>query len=176
MNILKVDSLAAFSSEGYGRVPIDGARGLLRLLCFDSEQSVALHRHPKADEYFYVVQGKGKLTVGNEEAEVGPGSIVRVPAGVLHRWQNGPQRLILFSVLVPPSSYELGDEATRGLWSDNIPQNAMRCKCGREVFLLSTAQQWRRDDWIVTDKYCCSSCGTMYISENDKTWQIPIKQ
>ncbi len=113
MNVLKVDSLAAFSSEGYRRVPIDGARGLLRLLCFDSEQSVARHSHPKVDEYFYVVQGKGKLTVGKEEAEVGTGSIVRVPAGVLHRWQNGPQRLILFSVLVPPSSYELGDEATR---------------------------------------------------------------
>jgi ribosomal protein S27AE len=49
-------------------------------------------------------------------------------------------------------------------------------KCGREAFLLSTAQQWRRENWVVTDKLYCSSCATVYIAENDKIWQVPIGQ
>jgi len=53
----------------------------------------------------------------------------------------------------------------------------MRCnKCGREAFLLSTAQTWRREDWLVTEKFYCSSCGTMYVSENGEIWQIPVKE
>jgi ribosomal protein S27AE len=58
-----------------------------------------------------------------------------------------------------------------------IAENNMRCsKCGREAFLLSTAQKWRLDNWLVTERFYCSSCGTMYVSENGEIWQIPVKQ
>gem|GEM_PF-2017967 len=53
----------------------------------------------------------------------------------------------------------------------------MRCStCGREAFLLSTAQQWRRDDWVYTEKFYCSSCGTMYVAEGGKTWKLQVGQ
>ena len=53
----------------------------------------------------------------------------------------------------------------------------MRCStCGREAFLLSTAQQWRRDDWVYTEKFYFSSCGTMYVAEGGKTWKLQVGQ
>ena len=113
MKIVKVDLLATFSSDRYNNIPINGAKGLLRLLCFDPGQFVPLHKHPRGDEYFYVIKGKGKITIGKEEATAEPGCIVKAPAGVPHQWKNGPQRLMLISVLIPPQSYQLAEEATK---------------------------------------------------------------
>jgi len=33
------------------------------------------------------------------------GFFVKAPAGVLHQWKNGKDRLVLISVLISPSSY-----------------------------------------------------------------------
>jgi len=113
MNVAKVDSLAKFSVEGYEKIPISGSEGLIRLLCFEPKQSVPLHKHPQGDEYFYVIQGEGKFTLGNEETEVEAGCMVKAPARVLHQWKNGSKRLVLLSVLIHPSIYNLADKTTR---------------------------------------------------------------
>jgi len=113
MEIVSVDSIAAFSRDAYKRVPINNANGLLRLLCFEPNQEVPLHRHTKGDEYFFVVQGRGKIKIAGEETQAEPGSIIRAPANTPHQWKNGTERLILFSILVPPSSYELAEETIK---------------------------------------------------------------
>lgn len=105
--------MATFSSDKYNKIPIDGAKGLLKLLCFEPDQRVPLHRHPKADEYFFVIKGKGKVTIGIEETNAESGCIIRASAGVTHQWKNGPERLILLSVLIPSTSYEIAGEATK---------------------------------------------------------------
>ena len=101
-----------FSSEKYCRAPVPNAKGLIRLLCFEPKQSVASHAHPKTDEFFHVLEGRGKITIGQDEADADPGCVFHVPAGIAHRWSNGDQRLVLFSVLIPVSSYDLATEAT----------------------------------------------------------------
>jgi len=63
---MKVSSLAKFSPDKYCRVPVGNTRGLVRLLCFEPGQNVALHMHPKSDECFLVVGGKGKITIDRE--------------------------------------------------------------------------------------------------------------
>jgi quercetin dioxygenase-like cupin family protein len=74
---------------------------------------VPLHKHPKGDEYFFVIQGKGKIKIGNEETEAGSGTIVRAPANVLHQWKNGAEKLLLLSILISPSCYELAEETLK---------------------------------------------------------------
>jgi len=113
VKVLKVDSVAIFSSDNYSKISIKDAQGLLRLLCFEPGQYVPLHKHLNGDEYFYVIKGKGKVTIGKEEEEVGPGCIVKASAGVSHQWKNGPQRLVILSVIIPPQSYKSADEATK---------------------------------------------------------------
>lgn len=109
---LNVSSLAVFSSEKYCRVPIEGTKGLIRLLCFQGEQGVALHTHPNSDEWFFVVEGRGRVRIDRDEQDAEPGSIFHVPAGIVHRWQSGSGKLILLSMLVPISVLDAADEAT----------------------------------------------------------------
>jgi quercetin dioxygenase-like cupin family protein len=111
--VSRVDLIAKFTSDKYNRIPINGTEGLIRLLCFEPGQSVPLHRHLKADEYFFVIRGEGKVTLGTEETAVESGSIIKAIAGLPHQWKNGSERLVLLSVLIPPSSYKFADEAAK---------------------------------------------------------------
>ena len=45
------------------------------------------------DELYYVVSGRGRITVGDETRDVGPGSLVFVAASVPHRFHEISERL-----------------------------------------------------------------------------------
>jgi mannose-6-phosphate isomerase-like protein (cupin superfamily) len=53
------------------------------------------------DEVYYVVSGAGRITVGDEERDVGPGSIVFVAATVPHRFHDITEDLTLFVAFGP---------------------------------------------------------------------------
>jgi len=86
-------------------VPLPNTKRLIRLLCFEPNQNVPLHRHPEAEKIFYVLKGQGEITVGEEKVKVKNCFFVKAPAGMLHQWKNGEERLVLISVLIPPSNY-----------------------------------------------------------------------
>jgi len=113
MDVLKITSLAEFSPDKYVRVPIKNSGGLVRLLCFEPSQEVALHKHSEADEVFYVVTGAAEFTKGKETVRLEAGSIVKAEAGMIHGWKNGSTRLILLSVLIPLVSYNVADQAAK---------------------------------------------------------------
>jgi len=113
MEILKIDLLAEFSLAKYVKVPVRNTSGLVRLLCFEHGQSVALHKHPYGDEVFYVLSGKAEFTIGEETARMKAGNLVKAAAGTFHSWKNGSGRLILISVLIPPSSYKLAEQSAK---------------------------------------------------------------
>ncbi len=46
--------------------------------------TLAPHRHPHADELVQVVSGHGRMQLGGETREVGPGDLVVIPRGVVH--------------------------------------------------------------------------------------------
>ena len=43
-----------------------------------------LHYHKRATELYYVLEGSGKVVLDDEEREVRPGTMVHIPAGVVH--------------------------------------------------------------------------------------------
>jgi len=46
------------------------------------------HVHFKQDEFLFVIEGLYEVTVGDETATAGPGSIVFIPRNVVHRFKN----------------------------------------------------------------------------------------
>jgi mannose-6-phosphate isomerase-like protein (cupin superfamily) len=56
------------------------------------------------DEVYYVVEGRGAITVGNESQSVGPGSVVFVAAGVPHRFHSITEDLQIV-VFFAPAEY-----------------------------------------------------------------------
>ncbi|MDA1369680.1 MAG: cupin domain-containing protein [Proteobacteria bacterium] len=55
---------------------------------FPLEGSTGLHLHEQGDELFYVVSGQGSATLGESESPIGPGDVIFVPAGSIHRIRN----------------------------------------------------------------------------------------
>lgn len=46
------------------------------------------HLHRDRDEYFYVLEGTYKLSVGDQEATAGPGALIYVPRNTVHSFSN----------------------------------------------------------------------------------------
>ena len=55
----------------------------------------------REDELYYVVNGKARMTAGNEVRTVGAGSIIFVPANVEHRFHEIEEDLIVLVVFSP---------------------------------------------------------------------------
>ncbi len=55
-----------------------------------------LHHHEETSEFYYVLEGSGRVTVAGEEVEVGPGTVIYIPAGDKHRViNNGDKELVV---------------------------------------------------------------------------------
>lgn len=89
-------------SEGFEyTIVFESKTGSVEL--FRIDKGVKLHHHPKENHILYILKGRGKGQVGNVTAEVGPGQIVVIPAGVKHKLERigaEPLDFILFST--PP--------------------------------------------------------------------------
>ena len=67
------------------------------------DDKIPMHMHPKENHFVYIYKGRARGTVGSTTAEVGPGQLVAIPAGVPHSFErigDSPVELILFST--PP--------------------------------------------------------------------------
>lgn len=62
----------------------------------------AVHSHADQDKFYHVLEGRGRFTVGDEEREAGPGTVVWAAAGVPHGVSNpGEGRLVLLVGIAP---------------------------------------------------------------------------
>lgn len=62
------------------------------------------HTHPFEHENF-VVEGQGRVLIADEWHEIGPGSVVFVPADVLHTYENTGETPFRFLCGVPTSRH-----------------------------------------------------------------------
>jgi mannose-6-phosphate isomerase-like protein (cupin superfamily) len=51
-----------------------------------------IHVHYEADEFFYVLEGSGRIRLGTDEYEIGPGDTVFVPVGTDHKITSGDEK------------------------------------------------------------------------------------
>ncbi len=70
--------------------------------CFEPGQFQKVHSHDESDKTYYVLEGKGKVTVGSEEKELCAGEITIAPAGEDHGVVNHTdQRLVMLVFMAP---------------------------------------------------------------------------
>ena len=76
---------------------------LVGLNCLEPDQRQEPHAHQGADKFYFVLEGRGSFTVGDEEREATEGSLVFAPAGVSHGVaNNSTSRLSLLVTIAPP--------------------------------------------------------------------------
>ncbi|HJQ70594.1 MAG TPA: cupin domain-containing protein [Blastocatellia bacterium] len=75
--------------------------------------AVAPHHHRELEEIYYILSGRGRMTVGEETSEVAEGDAVYVPRGHRHTLENtGAEPIRLLVVCGPAFFYE--DEIFEG--------------------------------------------------------------
>jgi len=80
-----------------------GEQMMVGLNCLDPGQRQETHAHAGSDKFYFVLEGSGTFTVGEEEKESAEGSVVFAPAGVPHGVaNNSPARLSLLVAIAPP--------------------------------------------------------------------------
>ncbi len=90
------------------------------------------HRHARLHDMFYVLEGTLRMRIGDDERDVGSGTFVCVPPGVVHTFRNDTDEPVRFLNFNTPSGWEhymreLGDAARAGpLTSDAIGRIASR--------------------------------------------------
>jgi len=102
-HFIRVADRLQFSSEKMKKVGLVDTPSLFcDAYCLEPGQAQAGHRHAVGDKLYYVLSGTGRLRVGAEEREVGPGDLVCAPAGEEHGVRNpGPDRLALLVMMAP---------------------------------------------------------------------------
>ena len=82
-----------FGSQAMSITWVEGAPG--------SEQS--LHEHAQNEQVYVIIRGRGLMTCGEEQEEVGPGTLVYVPPRTAHAIRNtGDEPLVYVSATSPP--------------------------------------------------------------------------
>jgi quercetin dioxygenase-like cupin family protein len=80
-----------------------GEQVMLGLNCLEPGQIQKVHAHDGADKFYFVLEGSGRFTVGDEEREADAGSLVVAPSGIAHGVaNNGSARLSLLVTIAPP--------------------------------------------------------------------------
>ena len=73
-----------------------------RLWRFPAKSAGTLHKHPRAEEFYFVLEGEGRFVVGEETRTAGEGHAVWAPAGVPHGVRNDTNgRLVLLVGIAP---------------------------------------------------------------------------
>jgi quercetin dioxygenase-like cupin family protein len=89
--------------------------------------SPPLHQHDFGAESFYMVEGRARFLVGNEEIACGPGDFVRVPPSTPHSFEVFDEPARILDILTPAGLWdffiECGEPATEMRLPDgvNIP-------------------------------------------------------
>jgi mannose-6-phosphate isomerase-like protein (cupin superfamily) len=66
------------------------------------------HFHPHTEEIYYILEGHGRMQIGAETADVGPGDAIAIPPGATHQIHNTGQQTLVFLCCCAPG-YEHAD-------------------------------------------------------------------
>jgi mannose-6-phosphate isomerase-like protein (cupin superfamily) len=70
--------------------------------------STTPHYHPVTEEIYYLLEGFGRMKIGDETRDVGPGDAIAIPPGAIHTITNAGSSLLKFLCCCAPA-YEHRD-------------------------------------------------------------------
>jgi quercetin dioxygenase-like cupin family protein len=104
---IRVRDPARFSPDKLARIALATTpRVQLDLYCVGPGQSQKPHTHADQDKIYYVLEGRGRVSVGGREESLTPGEAVLAPAGSEHGLVNdGAEPLLVLVVVSPPPTH-----------------------------------------------------------------------
>lgn len=93
--------LKKFSPEKMQKVNLfETGRFFCDVYCFEPGQTQKTHSHEGSDKLYYVLEGKGTFTIGDEKRELGPHDSTLAESGVPHGVENtGSEKLVVIAMM-----------------------------------------------------------------------------
>ena len=106
METISIADAVAFSEEKMKKNALfDSPHLFYDAYCLLPGQSQKIHAHDGSDKVYYILQGTGRFTVGDEEEDLGEGHAVIARAGVPHGVRNETdENLVLLVTMAPRPS------------------------------------------------------------------------
>ncbi|MEW5985273.1 MAG: cupin domain-containing protein [Chloroflexota bacterium] len=104
MDLIKrvADHVGSQRDKFYKSTLFRGEALLLGLNCLEPGQVQLAHEHADQDKFYYVVEGRGRFWLGQEQVTAAAGEVVWAPAGLRHGVENdGDGRLTLLVGIAP---------------------------------------------------------------------------
>lgn len=103
MESKRIADAALFSEEKMKKNSLfDSSHLFYDLYCLLPGQSQKVHTHESSDKVYYVVDGTGRFTVGDEEQDLASGHAVIAPAGEAHGVRNETEGDLILLVTMAP--------------------------------------------------------------------------
>ena len=103
MKVIKVSDKVEFKSEKMNKVSLfDSERFFCDVYCLEPGQTQKVHAHEGSDKIYYLLEGKGRITIGSEEKEMTAGEITMAPSGEVHGVVNQSQEPLVILVFMAP--------------------------------------------------------------------------
>jgi mannose-6-phosphate isomerase-like protein (cupin superfamily) len=103
MDIVDTSALWQFAAQKMQKVNLfETDRMFCDIYCFEPGQVQAPHGHADSDKVYFVLSGRGRFQVGNEEHRLGPNQATIAPAGAEHGVVNdSAERLVVLVFMAP---------------------------------------------------------------------------
>lgn len=75
---------------------------MVGLNCLEPGQIQKVHAHEHADKVYYVLEGEGSFTIGDNQRDLAAGMVVVAPAGMPHGVANKSNRRLSLLVAISP--------------------------------------------------------------------------
>jgi quercetin dioxygenase-like cupin family protein len=103
MKVVNVKDQVQFKSEKMNKVSLfDSDRFFCDVYCLEPGQVQKVHAHEGSDKIYYLLEGKGRITIGSEEKELRAGEITMAPSGEVHGVVNHTQEPLVILVFMAP--------------------------------------------------------------------------
>ncbi len=104
---IRVKEQARFQADRLAKIALATTpRVQLDLYCVGAGQSQKSHTHADQDKIYYVLEGRGRFSVGGRDESLSSGEAILAPAGVEHGLMNdGTDPLLVFVVVSPPPTH-----------------------------------------------------------------------
>lgn len=109
MEVSDVDTVRSFSEDSFEKVNLfETERFFADVYCFEEGQVQELHGHDDSDKVYYVLEGEGEFTVGDESMTLEEGESVLAEAGKQHGVEAKEHTRVL--VFMAPHPAHVGGE------------------------------------------------------------------
>ena len=93
----------SFQADRYGKATLfENEHILVGLNCLEPGQSMEKHAHEVQSRFYVVLEGQGRVWIGDQQQETSNGTVIWIPAGHAHRVLNtGETRMVLLVGITP---------------------------------------------------------------------------